>query len=269
MKIEKTINLRRSQKTLSKPQIPHNSEQMTEETLYPLCADDKQAFESLKQTFAKKQSSVKEDRHVATFSQEIQSIINFVERRFEGREVRAINAGFMFNGIFICINTRILKNFISRCKSSINSSLQQLGYTSLKTKAKAQECLAASIPCLANDPETARQWTVRFSMNRRCFPFFTSIYSRIPILQPPQQIQKPKPAVQTKPTSFPPRPIIKKTPTPLVVPMVNLPPKNEDISPVTLLEQDVDWGLPVGIGEEDLFSRISEMDWDFAVNSSW
>ena len=238
---------------------------MSEETLYPLSADDREEFERLKQTFARKQSSVKEDRHVASFSHEIQAIINFVERRADQREARAINAGFMFNGIFICINTRILKNFISRCKSSINSSLQQLGYTSLKTKAKAQECLFAAIPCLANDPDIARQWTVRFSISRRCFPFFTSTFPRMMLPQAVQAAQKPKAPVAKKPPTTLPMPIIKKTPAPLVIPMVNLPIKMEGPAPVELVDEEIHLDYPINFADDDLFSTVYQMEWDFSI----
>ena len=238
---------------------------MSEETKYPLSECDKIEFEKLKQTFAKKQSSVKEDRHVASFSQEIQAIINFVDRRIDGREVRAINAGFTFNGVFICINTRILKNFISRCKSSINSSLQQLGYTSLKTKAKAQECLFAAIPCLANDPEYARQWTVRFSISRRCYPFFTNAFPRFMFTQQIQAQQKPKAPPPMKPPKLPPMPIIKRAPAPLVVPMVNLPIKLEETHPVEIVDEEIHLDYHLSYGEDDIFSSVYQMEWDFSI----
>ena len=242
---------------------------------YPMCEDDKQAFRQLHKNFAQKQSSVKEDRHVATFSQEIQSIINFIERRFDGKEARAINAGFSFNGTFICINTRQLKNFISRCKSSINSSLQQLGYTSLKNKAKSHECLVSCLPCLANDHETARQWTVRYSLRRIMNPFvmYQQLLMKIqpPIYQQPPTInQEPKQQEQ---------PLVRK---PMILPMVQLPEKKEELqndpepyfvpsSPSDANDSDESCPLSLLSFEDCTQPLVDRLpyDWDFSISSYW
>ena len=241
--------------------------------IYHMPDDDVRAFECLREAFAKKQSSLKEDRHIASFPQEIQSIINFVERRYDGREARAINAGFICNGSFLCVNTRQLKAFISRCKSSINSSLQQLGYTSLKTKAKAHECLLSAIPCLSNDLETARQWTVRYSISNRGYPFFVKPYYGI---FPPMPILQQKAPVPIK------REVPVRKPAPLVLPMINLPQKEDrddsvDISSSSNSEVEeqvtnnfMSCGVHYPIDDEEIIqNKLQEVDWDFSVSSVW
>jgi hypothetical protein len=62
---------------------------------------------------------------------------------------------------FICVNTRQLKDFLGRCKSSINGSFQQLGYVAVPTKSKARTCVLSLLPGLVNEPNILRQWTVR------------------------------------------------------------------------------------------------------------
>jgi hypothetical protein len=69
--------------------------------------------------------------------------------------------GIAFAGPFICVNTRLLKSFLGRCKSSINGGFQQLGYVAIRTKTKAHACILAIMRSLANDSNVMRQWSVR------------------------------------------------------------------------------------------------------------
>jgi hypothetical protein len=70
-------------------------------------------------------------------------VLKFLEYSESHREERCILAGIAFAGPFICVNTRLLKSFLGRCKSSINGGFQQMGYVAIKTKTKARGCVAA------------------------------------------------------------------------------------------------------------------------------
>lgn len=207
---------------------------------YPLVEEDRIAFHHLGNSFNQKLRSVKDDRHTSSFTHEIQSIINFVERRFEERDSRAINAGFVFFGAYICVNTRQLKKFISRCKSSINSGLQQLGYTAIKNRSKTHEYLINIIPTLSNDMETARQWTVRYNPTQKGYPFILKRVSHV----------------------VHPIPIIKKC-SPLVMPQISLH-KHEGQS-----QPENEWGFETGNFSLDNDYSIQETAWDFSINSTW
>jgi hypothetical protein len=112
------------------------------------------------QLHASQQVPTKDSRLVA-FRNELTLVLRFLERDEAHREVRSILAGIAFAGPFICVNTRLLKNFLGRCKSSINGGFQQMGYVALKTKAKARNCILTVMRTLTSDHVLLRQWTVR------------------------------------------------------------------------------------------------------------
>lgn len=106
-------------------------------------------------------SSVGKDSRVASFHKELLAARSYIERREGGKEERSIVCGVCFAGKYICINTRLLKSFLGRCKSSINGSLQQMGYVALRTKTKARNCVLAVMHSLVGDVNNLRQWSVR------------------------------------------------------------------------------------------------------------
>jgi hypothetical protein len=95
-------------------------------------------------------------------------LLAFVERSPAGVEGRLL-VGVAFAGPYICVNTRQLKLLVSRCKSSINGSFQQLGYTSMR--AKSGELLGGILPSLAKEAAALRQWTVRCTSEAARFCF--------------------------------------------------------------------------------------------------
>ena len=126
-----------------------------------LSQNDKAEFLKLRNQLHQSQKTSVKDRRLVSFSNEMTTILQFLEQSETGRECRCILAGVAFAGPFICVNTRQLKNFLGRCKSSINGSFQQLGYVAVRTKSKAKSCVLSVIPSLASDPNLLRQWTVR------------------------------------------------------------------------------------------------------------
>jgi hypothetical protein len=48
-----------------------------------------------------------------------------------------------------------------KCKSSINSNLQSIGFAPAPMKSECAETLASAIPLIRNDPREARKWTLR------------------------------------------------------------------------------------------------------------
>ena len=126
------------------------------------------------------------------------TILQFLEQSESGREWRCILAGVAFAGPFICVNTRQLKNFLGRCKSSINGSFQQLGYVAVRTKSKAKSCVLSVIPSLANDPNLLRQWTVRCASDDAHFCFVSKFQPHpMPTITPEDLNEERKPQVLT------------------------------------------------------------------------
>ena len=92
--------------------------------------EDRAEFLRLRNQLHSYQKPTGKDPRVVTFRKELLAVLKFIERDEAHREERSILTGIAFAGPFICVNTRLLKSFLGRCKSSINGSLQMIGYTS-------------------------------------------------------------------------------------------------------------------------------------------
>ncbi|OHS94075.1 hypothetical protein TRFO_39710 [Tritrichomonas foetus] len=146
-----------------------------------LSQDDKNEFLRLRTNFHHGQKISSKDRRIVTFRKELLIVLNYLERGQENMETRCVLTGVCFAGPLVCVNTRQLKSFLSRCKSSINGSFQQLGFVALRTKAKAKSCVVAVLPSLENHQNILRQWTVRYTSVDAQFCFVSSYpYSNLP-----------------------------------------------------------------------------------------
>ncbi|KAH0790285.1 hypothetical protein GPJ56_005858 [Histomonas meleagridis] len=123
--------------------------------------EDQVEFARLRTQLHQYQKSYGKDPRVVTFRKELNAVLNFIERDEAHREERSILTGIAFAGPFICVNTRLLKQFLGRCKSSINGGFQQMGYVAIRTKTKARNCIVAVMHSLTSEPSLLRQWTVR------------------------------------------------------------------------------------------------------------
>ena len=133
--------------------------------------EEKTEFIKLRNQLHSNQKQSAKDSRVITFQKELSTVLEFTERDDIYREERCILTGIAFAGSIICVNTRLLKSFLGRCKSSINSGFQQMGYVAIKTKTKARICVVTVLKSLTNDPTLLRQWTVRGVSNNAesCF----------------------------------------------------------------------------------------------------
>lgn len=139
-----------------------------------LSREDQDEFMRLRTNFHNGQKISSKDRRIVTFSKELNIVLRFLERSNSNLEARCILTGVCFVGPIICVNNRQLKAFLSRCKSSINGSFQQLGYVALKTKSKARNCVISALPMLQNHPNILKQWTVRCASDKTKFCFVSS-----------------------------------------------------------------------------------------------
>lgn len=147
-----------------------------------LSQDDKNEYLRIREEFRKNQKVSSKDRRVVTFRKELMTVLQFLERGPDNLETRCILTGLCFAGPIVCVNTRQLKSFLCRCKSSINGSFQQLGYLALKTKSKTRNCVVAVLPSLENHQNILRQWTVRVVSDEAQFCFVSSFSNvKIPV----------------------------------------------------------------------------------------
>ena len=134
---------------------------------------DQDEFGRVRSELHLSQNSAQKDKRLVQFPLELASVLAFIDRSPHGVEERSIAAGASFAGPFIAVNTRHLKHFIGRCKSSINGCFQLIGYPTVRVKAKARECVLACLPSLANEPAALRQWTVRYAGDAAMACFFS------------------------------------------------------------------------------------------------
>jgi hypothetical protein len=126
-----------------------------------LSQEDRTEYFRIRGIFHHGQKMPPKDRCIITFRHELTIVMQYLNRSPDNVEARCIVVGVCFVGGIACINTRQLKTFLNRCKSSINGSFQQLGYVALRTKSKARSCVAAALPALRHDQYLLRQWTSR------------------------------------------------------------------------------------------------------------
>ena len=143
-----------------------------------LTTDEKNEFTQLRSQFRQNLHTSVKDRRVVSFANELRLVLQFIERDELHKEERSILTGVCFAGPFICVNTRQLKTFLCRCKSSINGSFQQMGYVALRTKAKARQCILTLLPPLASEQTILRQWTVRRASDSTDICFLSSFLYR-------------------------------------------------------------------------------------------
>ena len=186
-----------------------------------LSEEDKTSFLRLRQHFHQMQKTIK-DHCSSSFSQEISSVIKYIDSSPNSRENRCAVAGLAIAGPFIAVNTRQLMSFLGRCKSSINGSLQNLGYQSLRSKTKARECVLSILPSFEKDASLLRQWTVRCATENAKTCFCSSFpHGRLPTITTADLIEekaRSKAPVQMRPPIMPPyHPIMPPSQPPIPV----------------------------------------------------
>jgi hypothetical protein len=129
-----------------------------------LADSDKQQYSLLKQLFADKSrvpSPLGEGR-LEAFESIIETIHHFAERGNDTDWRRFLVCGLCWMGNAIGINTRQLGILLSRCKSSINGSLKQIGYVPHSGQGDSWKAFFFHIPCLRGRIAECRQWTIRY-----------------------------------------------------------------------------------------------------------
>ncbi|KAK8893690.1 hypothetical protein M9Y10_022117 [Tritrichomonas musculus] len=100
-----------------------------------------------------------------SFTKILQLIQKYAERKEEDDWKRFLVCGICWVENGIAVNIRQLKILISKCKSSINGSLQKLGYLPSQLHVNTKLILFPLIPFLSKNYNELRQWTIRFSQN--------------------------------------------------------------------------------------------------------
>jgi hypothetical protein len=126
-----------------------------------LSADDAIAYNRLHCSFQQCIRKSARGERVAEFQHHLDQIRAFIQRTDTEDWKRSLVCGVIFLDHALCINIQQLRILIGRCKSSINGSLQMLGYSAQPQIHGVEIDLSARIPGLQLDIEEIKKWSVR------------------------------------------------------------------------------------------------------------
>lgn len=123
--------------------------------------EDFELYKNLKDTLSSHICRNCRNRRVQSFSEILSAIRYFVNRTKEDNWKRSLVCGVCWHNNFICVNIRQMSEFLEKCKSSINGSLQRLNLIVLQNKQQSFKILTEAIPYLRNHQELRKMWSVR------------------------------------------------------------------------------------------------------------
>lgn len=137
----------------------------------------------------------KKGERIESFNQKLDQIKKYIERDNVNQWKRSLVCGAIFlkDGIFI--NIQNFKMILSRCKSSINGSFQQMGYNANQCNPSAAQEIKSKIPFFSKSPNDLKKWTFR-EYKQPTEIIVTEISSKKPFI-----IEIPKPKIQSEKTS--------------------------------------------------------------------
>lgn len=127
-----------------------------------LSAEDQKQYLELQSYLSSKECRNNRGRRLTKFSEILNSIHQFCIKNDENDVLRCMVCGVCWlppKGI--AINIRQLHVLLDKCKSSINGSLQRMGYNPLPPKNDLVNKLIEFIPNLKNNFSELREWTIR------------------------------------------------------------------------------------------------------------
>jgi hypothetical protein len=135
-----------------------------------LSPEDKDAYISLQQSVSAPCQKNRRNRSIQTFAEILEAIRAYVARNDADDWKRALACGISWVGPdgTIALNTRQFRILTAKCKSSINGSLQLVGYGIVTCGTDCSASIARLFPLLKDDFTELRQWTIR-QMGRPTF----------------------------------------------------------------------------------------------------
>lgn len=127
-----------------------------------LLTNDEQEVYTTMQQFTSRMALSKQYTKVEVFKDVLQSILTFQNKDEKDKWRRSIACGIFFFEGGVAVNTSQLKILINRCRSSINSSLNEIGYSNIPKKNDGLVKLEKLTPFFFENPNEARKWTIRY-----------------------------------------------------------------------------------------------------------
>ena len=127
-----------------------------------LSDDDKTKFTEMQQEFSSGVLKRVRNSRAETFDEILEIIKRFCVRNDDDDWKRYLVCGVCWMDSAIAINTRQLRILVCKCKSSINGSLQKMGYTTNMAHSESWKILFPKIPLLKDHFPELRKWTIRY-----------------------------------------------------------------------------------------------------------
>lgn len=127
-----------------------------------LSSEDQKSYLELHSYLSSKECRNNRGQRLNKFSEILNSIHCFCIKNDENDVKRCMVCGvFWLPPKGLAINIRQLHILLDKCKSSINGSLQRMGYNPLPPKNELVQQLIEYIPSLKNNFPELREWTIR------------------------------------------------------------------------------------------------------------
>lgn len=122
---------------------------------------DKYQYNRIRAAMSSPNNKNQRNKRIETFSESLEIIKKFAVRGDADDWRRCLTCGVCWLPEGLAINTHQLKLMIFKCKSSINGSLQKMGFNVSLGRTEAATAMVSGIPFLKENSAELRQWTVR------------------------------------------------------------------------------------------------------------
>ncbi|EAY03784.1 hypothetical protein TVAG_232670 [Trichomonas vaginalis G3] len=127
-----------------------------------LSETDKEKYNELHQEFSSGVMKRARNGRAESFEEMLENIKKYCIRNDEDDWKRYLVCGVCWMDEAIAINTRQLRLLVCKCKSSINGSLQKMGFSTNMAHSESWKILFPKIPLLKDHFSELRKWTIRY-----------------------------------------------------------------------------------------------------------
>jgi hypothetical protein len=129
--------------------------------LWSLSISDKYLYTCLRSSIFSNAAKSPRNSRVNTFGDILDTIKTFVCRNDKEDRIRGMFCGVFWLRDGIAINVHHLRHLVPKCKSSINGSLQKLGFTMNVGRSQCAQEISKLFPILKDNAAELRKWTIR------------------------------------------------------------------------------------------------------------